>query len=235
MMTLSVWLGMGSPRFMRRLLLSLIATAYMAIWPIVSDWIGSSWATDPLERIRDYAEAFGAYSALVILFGCMFILLGRRLKLVRLASPDALPRGERFQFTVLHVLVLMSLVAVLLTLLRTARNNSGAEDSSSVFGLTADVSLAALTFFLNTACAAYAVLWPSNVRRNIGLVLLVSTLLGIVIAFATRNDESAWWLFVGSMFIGIVPAVVEIVSLLVVRSCGYRLVRRTREVPVVED
>jgi len=60
-------------------------------------------------------------------------------------------------------------------------------------------------------------------------VFLVSSLLGVAIAIAMRQDEF-WWLFVGSMFIAIIPTATVVVSLLVVRSCGYRLVRRTSSI-----
>ena len=68
---------------------------------------------------------------------------------------------------------------------------------------------------------------PAGVRWNIGLVMVVAMLLGLVLAFATHDDQAAWWEFVGATFIGIIPTAMEVVSLLVVRSCGYRLVRRS--------
>jgi hypothetical protein len=81
-------------------------------------------------------------------------------------------------------------------------------------------------FFINTASAAFSALRPGKVKWNVGMVVLVSALLGVAIAIAMRQDEY-WWLFVGSMFIAIIPTVTVVASLLVVRSCGVRLIRRS--------
>jgi hypothetical protein len=50
-------------------------------------------------------------------------------------------------------------------------------------------------------------------------------LLGVATAIAMHNETVSWWLFGGSMLIMIVPTMVVLASLLVVRSCGYRIVR----------
>ena len=88
-------------------------------------------------------------------------------------------------------------------------------------------------FFVNTACAVFATLGFGNVRRNIALVLAVAVLLGVAAAIAMRTDTVSWWLFGGSILIVVVPTLIVLVSLLVVRSCGYRLIRRPRKTSIV--
>jgi hypothetical protein len=231
-MTVSVWMGLGRARFVWRLLTTVIALAYVTLWLAVGNAMMMS--SSIAQFVEIYLEALLPIGIVMVLFGGMFLLLGRIYQISRVEIPDVAWPAERFQFSVLHVLALMSLIAVILTLLHTVRENNP-RNPTSVLGWTAEDSLAVIVFFLNAGCAAYATLWPSHVKRNVSLVLLVSTLTGIVIGFATRNDQSEWRLFVGSMLIGIIPTVVEIVSLLVVRSCGYRLVRRNSGTQVARD
>src|SRR5262249_10253999 len=137
----------------------------------------------------------------------------------------------RLQFSVLSVLIIMSIVAVVLTLLRASRNDVN-DAGVEAFHWTAADSLAFIVFLLNTLIAAYASLWPSGVKRNVGLVLVVAVLLGLVLASASHSDQASWWLFIGMTFIALIPTVIEVASLLVVRSCGYRLVRRASSTQV---
>jgi hypothetical protein len=236
LMALSVWIGMGSARISWRLLGALAATAYVTLaltMVNVAQMIYYTGTISVLECTKTYATVAAAYSVVILLFGGMFGLVGRRFELRRVEPQEVLPDREYFQFSLLHVLVIMSVIAVVLTLLRASRDDI--KNTTSAFQWSAMDSLAFTVFLLNTLCAACAALWPIGVKRNVGLVMVVALLLGLVLAFAMHNDQIAWLLFVGGMLMAIVPTGTEVASLLYVRSCGYRLVRRTRDVPVVED
>ena len=223
LMTLSVWVGLGSARISRRLLAAVAATLYVAMTFSIVQMISDRMTI--LDSLKMYSIITVAYLILVLLIGGMFGLLGRRFEL-RLVEPhDGLPGQDRLQFSVLNVLVIMSIVALVLTLLRASRSDVS-DVAGEGFHWTASDSLAFVVFLLNTLVAAYAALWPGGLKRNVGLVMVVAVLFGLVLAIASGNYQTSWWLFVGSTLIAILPTVVEIVSLLVVRSCGYRLVRR---------
>lgn len=225
LMTLSIWLGMGSARIWWRLLGAVAATAYVTLMLSIVNILQMVQYTatiDAIDYLQNYSRIAVTYLVVVLLFGGMFGLLGRRYELRRFEPSEVLPDRERFQFSVLHVLVIMSAVAVVLTLLRASRSDSA---TSGAFEWTPGDSLAFVVFLLNTLFAAYAALWPSGVKRNLGLAMAVSGLLGLVFAFSMSHSET-WLLFVGAMFIAIVPTVVEIASLLVVRSSGFRFIRR---------
>jgi hypothetical protein len=189
---------------------------------------------DLIDGLKEYLTIAVAYSIVVLLFGGMFGLIGRRFKLRRVEPQAVQPDRERFQFSVLHVLLIMSVVAVVLTLLRASRDDMDS-GTSGPFRWSASESLAFIVFLLNTLCAAFATLWPTGVKRNVGLMMLVAGLLGIVLTFTMGHDQSEWWLFVGGMLMAIVPTVVEVASLLVVRSCGYRMMRRCRRSEVTSN
>jgi hypothetical protein len=232
--TLSVWLGMGSARIWLRLLGAAVATAYVTLMLSIVNILQIVQYTgtiDGIDNLKNYSGIGLAYLVVVLLFGGMFALLGRRYELRLFEPHEVLPDRERFQFSVLHVLVIMSAIAVVLTLLRASRSDTGSA-TSDAFEWTSGDSLAFIVFFLNTLCAAYTALWPSGVKRNLGLVMVVSGLLGLVLAFSMGDGETTWLFFVGAMFIAIVPTMVETASLLVVRSSGYRLIRRANEARV---
>jgi hypothetical protein len=236
LMTLSVWVGMGSARITWRLFGALVATAYVTLalaMVSVAQMIYYTGSISVLECVTTYATVAAAYSVVVLLFGGMFGLVGRRFELLRVESEEVLPDREYFQFSLLHVLVIMSVVAVVLTLFRASRHDMESA-TSGTFQWSATDSLAFTVFLLNTLCAACAALWPIGVKRNVGLVMVVAGLLGLVLAFAMHNDQVTWWLFVGGTFMAIVPTATEVASLLYIRSCGYRLVRRIRRGEVTE-
>ena len=223
-MTLSVWTGLGRASIGWRLLTSAVATAYLGLWYAIGTAILNPQWPDTSSLLGTYGTALVPFALAFVLFGAMFLLLGRFYQIVRAESIESQPAPTGVRFSMLHVLALMSIIAVILSLVRMMRDARPMEETS-VITWTAEDTLAAIVFPLNAVCATYAALWPSNVKRNVGLVLIVMVLLGLVIAFSTRNDESVWWQFVASIFIGIVPTFVQLVSLLIVRSCGYRLVR----------
>src|SRR5262249_18758542 len=161
---------LGRAHFTRRLLTSVIALAYVTFWLAIGNAM-MMMSSGVSQFVEIYLKALFPIGTVMILFSGMFLLLGRRYQITRVEIPEESRPAERFQFSVLHVLALMSLVAVILTLLHAVRENDP-ESSTSVWGWTADNSLALIIFFLNTGCATYATLWPSHVKRNVSLVLL---------------------------------------------------------------
>ena len=153
------------------------------------------------------------------------MLIGRWFELSHVA-PEAgpPPRAGRFQFSMFQVMVAMSIVAIILSLLRLVRAATG--HPPSTWETIAIYSFMFATFFVNTACAAFAALGTGNVQRNVVLVSAVSILLAAATAIAMHYEMMAWWLVGGTMLIVIVPTATVLVSLLIVRSCGWRLLRR---------
>lgn len=227
-LTLAVWIGMGAGRMLRRLLTGFLASAYFAIWLTLFDYFQPNRRPHAAEWVTNYVGGAALLSAVLLIFGGMFGLLGRRYQLTRSSTAVMSVGKSRFQFSVLHVLVLMSIVAIILSLTRFVRETIETNADETVWNLIAVYSLAVIIYFINIACAAFAALGVGSMKRNVALALIVSVLLGTSIAFTTRNDTTGWWLFVGSIATVIIPMLVQLLSLIVVRSCGYRIVRRSR-------
>ena len=232
LMTLSVWVGLGRTRLLWRVVIGLAASFYLAVWPFVNQSISWPESMRPDHWFMSYLEAAAPFSILLFLFGGVFMLIGLRFKLAHVEREAMPPRREGFRFSMLQILVVMSIVAVVLSLVRATRESQAGSDSTWDWLIM--MAFMFVMFIVNTACAAFATLGLGSVKRNVGMVLVVSIALGIATAIAMRNDEMPW-LFFGSMLIAIVPTLTVLVSLLVVRSCGYGLVRRTPKAPVVED
>jgi hypothetical protein len=226
-LTLAVWIGMGGGPMLRRLLVGFIAAAYVAIWLTLFDYLPSNRSAPATELVSNYAGHVALLSTVLLIFGGMFGLIGRRFQLTRNSDATIDVRKSRFQFSVLQVLVLMSVVAIILSLTRFVRETIETNADDTIWSLLALYSLALTIYFTNVACAAFAALSIGSVKRNVALALIVSVMLGAAIAFTIKNETVGWWLSIGSVVTVIIPMLVQLLSLLVVRSCGYRIVRRS--------
>jgi hypothetical protein len=234
LLTLSVWLGFGRTRLVWRLAIGLAASFYLSVWPFIQQCAQMHDSAEmPIYKsatdyFMGYLEAVTPFGIILFLFGGTFMLMGLRFQLTR-AEPDAKQlRNERLQFSMLQIMVVMSAVAIILSLLRATRRADVGESTWDWLMMNAFMFV---IFFINTACAAFAALGIGKVKRNVGLVFAVSILLGVAVAIAMHNDMVSWWLFVGGMSLAIIPTMTVLASLLVVRTCGFRLVRRVRAAP----
>ena len=134
-------------------------------------------------------------------------------------------QADRLRFSVLNLLVVTSLVAVVLMLVQSSRGDVSA---SSVSGPTwqsvATYALGFVIFSTNTLCAAQAALGKGSVPRNVLLVLLVAMFSGLALSLAAHQDQMGWLFVAGGTSIVVIPTLIVVASLLVVRSCGFRLV-----------
>jgi hypothetical protein len=225
MMTLSVWVGLGRTRFLWRVLIGLTASFYLAVWPFANNSaslpgrLSGEWFTG-------YLEAVGPYSILLFLFSGVFMLIGRRFSLAHIERDAIPPHRQELRFSMLQVLAVMSIVALVLSLMRATRESHGGADSTWDW-LVLDAFVFVI-FIVNTACAAFAALGLGKVTRNVGMVLVVSIILGIAMAIAMRSDDMPS-LFAINILIAFVSTATTLVSLLIVRSCGYRLISRRSE------
>lgn len=223
LMLLSFWVGMSPVKGGLRLAGALCGTAYVVAWPMTAAWLSRSpagWV-----YIIGFAVAYVArcsgFSLVVLLLAGVFVLIRRfRAELRLVANPDGLDAPARSQYSILHVLVVMALVSVALGLIQSARV-ADVPHARQYFE-----ALMVITFFVNTIFAAFAALGAGQVRLRIALVLTVALLLGIALSLTgrfDRNDMFLWWL-APPMLMTVLSTGIVLGSLLVVRSCGYRLV-----------
>lgn len=222
MLLLSFWVGLGRQSIFRRLLGGVMGAAYISVWPGLLMEI--SFASLPAEITYPWEEhASSALMNLAVVagFGAAFMALRRWWKLDPTPSPSAAVAGKT-QFSLLAILFVMAGSAVVMGGVRASRNTLNEMEET-----TATTIVVVLTiYFANAVGAAFAALRPSAVRRHCLTAFGTSLLLGVAISLATGEDQYGAGL-AGGALLGAVPATIMMLSLLVVRSTGYRLVRKS--------
>lgn len=221
---LGFWVGLGSGRVVRRLGLALLACAYMA------GWIAAGWTLaargDKFDGIRmggAFAAILGRLGAALLVITAAFLVLRRWYgELQRLNEPEAGETSPRLQYSILHLLVITSAAAVVLSLMRTARGSG--ELNATSWQLAASHVLMIVSLLGNALCAAWAALAPGAIRRRISMAFLVAALLGLAMGYTGRSV--AWWLPPCFALVTIVPTAIVVGSLLVARRQSYRLVTK---------
>jgi hypothetical protein len=239
LLLLSFWVGLGPQAIFKRLLGGILGGMYASFWPGLAMTIRFSSNADGISLAwEEHFTTILTGLFIVALFGTAFMVLRRWFRLA--PSPPQLDVGTgRTQFSVLSVLLVMSATAAIMALVRLSRESMDRMESNAVVLDILELS----TFFANTVGAVFAALGSQAVKRNCSLSLATSFLLGIALSVGTGADQSAWWLIAGGVLLGTVPTAIVIVSLLVVRSAGYRLVpnsskqvdpRRQQDDPIAE-
>ncbi len=220
---LSFWAAMSGSSARRRLVGALVGVLYLAIWPAVPVAVVSNVE-------GQVAFAFARFcmtnAAVVIVFGGVYLVIRRRVaELCHVDDVSALP-AARFQFSILNLLLITSVVAIILGLVRA----SGQDDPKTLSTLLGEV-LAVVAFIVNLVAVPWAALTPGRVRWRVVLAALVAVMLGMAMSFGMQSGfaipEWRVWLFATQSLTFAIPPMVVMVSLLVVRSCGYRLLRKS--------
>lgn len=222
MLLLSFWVGLGRQPIFNRLLGGVVGAAYVSFWPglLTEIEFASSLPPEFSYPWEEHATSVLMHVAMVALCGAAFMTLRTWWKLDPTPSPSSEVAGK-IQFSLLAVLFVMAGSAVVMGGVRASRSSLNEMEDVTVTGIVVVLSIC----FANALGATFAALSPNAVRRNCLTAIGTSLLLGIAISLATRQDQNEWWFVEGSLQ-GIVPAAIVILSLLVVRSTGCRLVRK---------
>jgi hypothetical protein len=218
---LGIWAALGSAGPRWRIPIFLTMSAYVACLT-ASLWGGSIENFDTVSVLMLTGGA-----AIIVFLSLTIFRIGRRLHLAAYSTTRMSTEG--FQFTIKHLFIIMAMVAAVLGLGRWVQ---------SLVAIHAPDDLSEVLLFVAVVCpcvvsAELAVLWaalgmgPPTVR--LFAALPASFLLGTIPPYYLKvmiqpdwKDFVAWSCMIG------LQAVVSAGSLLVVRSCGYRIVRGTR-------
>ena len=220
LMLLSFWAGMGTSKGSYRLFGTVCGVAYSQFWRVPGASLGPHSHAAP---IRNILASLAAHYGVVLLLAGVFLLFRRMgTELRRAGSEEAAVGPARLQYSILHVLLIISVVAVVLGLVQTVRRPQDAPVTTGQ--VVALLALVIVVVLVNLVCTAWAALGTGPIRLRVSLVLIVAVLLGIAMPLATGIDELGWRLFVAQGLVTVLSTVIVLVSLLVVRSCGYRLI-----------
>jgi len=221
---LSFWVGMGTNKVIWRLLGALLGSAYLAVPPILFAILSpDSTETFTAERLSLYGAVLVTFFGLVLAFSGGFWLMRRWYSDLRRVPDPRASAQPRFQYSILHLLLFTTVAAIFLGLTRTAVSRTGSVTQEAL----AVMVLLIAVFLINSLCAARAALGTERIGLPVFLVCVVAILLGVALAVVRHQETSLWWLLFPCCILATsVPTVIVIVSLLVVRSCGYWLIRK---------
>jgi hypothetical protein len=219
-MLLSFWAGMGTSSGINRFLGGLLGIAYITTWPI----FGRSLLPDYSENsLTSYFFIFSAFCLVVFIIAGVFLLIRQRwVELLRVSDSDAPIAPTRFQYSIFHLLVITLVAAVVLGLAESIRITGAQRTAWQEVALYA---LIIIVFLVNTVCASLATLWTGQIGLRELLTIITAILLGIV---ALRHSHLDYvWANMALFLLIFFPTLITIASLVVVRSCGYRLMPKS--------
>jgi hypothetical protein len=150
--------------------------AYLTIVPSVLISLLSPSFPGRVSGAAGILSSFLGYSALVVvLSGAFLVDRGWFTTLRRLHEVEEPNSKPHFQFSILNLLVVTSIVAIAA---------AGRDPASSVIRTVASYLLGGVVFVVTAVYAARAALSTGSPGKPISLVLLVATLLGVAVAFS---------------------------------------------------
>jgi len=223
-LVLSFWLGMGTSGAIRRIIGGVLGVLYVCAWQLIAFPVSGDPLSDLLSNFLNSLLQFGL---LLGLFGGGFLAVRRWVAHLQYRETFDDQRPRRAQFSILHLLLVTTIAALVLGLARGSRGTTNQFDWSYI----ALMALCFVIFFVNTLCAVWAALALGPVRWRVMLVFLIALLLGLALLmpmyppnYPPSSPQLPWWLGPSQVVVTLVPIGIVVVSLLVVRSCGYRLV-----------
>jgi hypothetical protein len=206
---LGAWAGLSAARLWKKALGLLAGTVWLG-------FLGASPASPGTPGV--FPEVLAAVSmptlAVALLFGGSRWVFAR---MERRADWQPRPLAEEVQFSLRSLIGLTILVALLLSLGRAVQ---WLEASNSSFLLV--VGVLVLVAVLAAVILVWACLGDGRLLARLPLMVMAMAALGLVFPFYLGGPE---WRYVVWPAMLILMAVYAGASLLVVRSCGYRLVR----------
>jgi len=213
---LGIWLGMGTCAWW---------------WRIIGFVFGFFWFAGISKAIN---HTFSLDSLVTLSLLCIVILLlACRMFVARLELPDQQkpkPRLRRFQYSILHLMILTTVVAVLLKLRHFIWDII---EWMRPFDFYMRPGASIPIFAAPAIASIWAVLGKGRPLIRISIVLIVLPLMFYVWIFLYGlvfwenfqfHKFFSWYNISEFSFVTLTAAVISL-SLLVVRSCGYRLVR----------
>jgi len=223
-MLLSVWLGMTRGSAICRIAIAILAVLYITIWPSLGEILMRDEETpNPMPSV--YWQYTGVMLVFLAVLSAVMAGAKRVVGFICFTSKaDALSTETRSQYSLFTLLAMTTATAMILGLVRSSQ-------TSSADGIIiAQYLLAIVVLVVNVVVTVWATLGTGHVVRRLVLVFLVSTMLGLALAIGAGNslDTGPWWLLTASSLILVVPTTIVAVTLLVIRTLGYRLQPRQK-------
>lgn len=222
-LTLSFWIGLGNATLPVRLLSGIVGATYLVSGVFVFDALQNLLSVyEPTMTTSDLVVSAVALLVALTLFSGTFMALRRWWALLPANASNALI-APKSQFSIRYVLLLTAGAAIVFTFVRLSRDAADVGDINSI----ATSCLVLVVLGINAVHASFAALRPGPIVRSCVLVLLVAYALGGALSFGMGDDLEGWQPFAFGPIYSVLPTAILLGSLLVVRSIGYRLLRKS--------
>ncbi|MFN0020114.1 MAG: hypothetical protein ACKVP0_17780 [Pirellulaceae bacterium] len=221
LMLLAFWSGLGTARPDSRIAVTFAGTVYVAFWSsashLISLWVlpNSFWGS----WFIHFGVQFGQSGLLVMILGGVFLIMRRWFAHLECVTDVQVPaETSRFQFSIQHLLVITTVTAIFLA------SRRGKLEPLDVRLMIITTVLMLGVFIVNALYAVRVTLRKGPIGGRMFLVFVVAILLGFGLSLIAGLHHLSWWLAALFAWSMTVPTLVIVLSLLVVRSCGYRLI-----------
>ncbi len=208
---IGVWGGLGAARLARRLPAVIAATVYL--WAVL------------VMAMPTEGQRFSTFLIIALTAGTILVVLSglrnsrRRLRLAHLANES--PASEGFQFSIRHLLLATAAVAVVMAIGRGIRTITDRQWEN-----TLAAAIFPSCFIMVDLATLWAALGIGRPTLRLAVVVPTAFVVGMLPMYYLEGMGLSGGRFVvWSAFVGF-QAIIMAASLLVVRSCGWRLVRQ---------
>ena len=223
---LSVWCALGHGRWWMRLLLSYACVVAIVV---IKDGTRVSFMARAWYTLETFAMNF-AMATLGWLTAAIGLAMARtwgpRFEIVRVGAYDK--QRPPLQFSILSLMIVTVITAVVLTV---ARPISEAADASRLQKMLTFFCFFAPAIATYSAALAVALVWAGLGESHVGLRVTIAIVLQLSLWLLFRflvSRDSLTWQNIGVPIAGhLAQSALVVGSLLVVRSCGYRVVSRS--------
>ncbi len=218
----SFWAGMVERRTRRVLAILGGASAYLSLFTfgLIISGAEELWAVAGF-----FAAGVAIYLAVGLAMMGVWIVVRRRWAALQFVDPG--DRRRRFppsQFSIQALLILTFAVALNLALNRISRG----QDLHAAVRVVCNTASVAVSFSAVMLAAAWSALFPGPVRWRLATFAIAALSLGAAqtlgLSAANLNSQAGRAVTLMSIVQFAVPAALFAASLIVIRSCGYRLV-----------
>ena len=214
---LAIWLGLGTTKLRWRVLFAILGVCAESVIDFFWYWIGFGFEATGYAGVWFVGLCEDLLAASIIL-GCV-----RRRFQLRKVDPKPSQKPP-IQFSLWHLMLLIFLVSVLLGLARVIRFRSN--DSYTLDDLfTLDYLIASMQDAIAAVLTSSVIVWATMALGRPHLRVILAIVFAFWIGWwQSYGEEGVFW----AAFHEPGKAVIAIASLLVFRSCGWRLVSRQR-------
>jgi len=231
LMLLSIYVAIFAGDTRYRLLVATLGVIYIGICQVIGQ-LGMDSGTPLISLGGAYLRYVGADAGIFVVLTGVLVRARKAvgsIRRVRVIPPR--PVATRPQFSLLTILLVLSMTALVMGLVRSSRM---ADEPGHTIAYVVQYVLFAIVFGTNIVATVWATLGTGSIPGKLTIVFAVSGILGLSIGVSARHDTIGWWLLASSPLLTLIPTVIVALTLLSLRPLGFRLTRLAADTIAME-